>query len=161
VAAFLRRDLETTYSPDHRSRVRGTAPEQDAEPRHEYIEDDGIPRRKGPHWSVSFLIVVIVVIAIPLGIATVALTVALVFGFIWLSYTGLLLPALRTQEAVIGLDPGPRLMIVVVWLLLTAVAAAVLIGVGGIRGTTSVGWALTAAVGSVVVAFALTSWVIA
>ena len=96
------------------------------------------------------------------------LTVALVFGLIWLSYTGLLVSVVRTQEAVIGLDPAPRLMIAAVWLLLTATAAAVLIrgrslflGLSGIGGTASVGWALTAAVGSVLVAFALTSWVIA
>ena len=58
-------------------------------------------------------------------------------------------------------------MIAAVWLLLTATAAAVLIrgrslflGLSGTGGTASVGWALTAAVSSVLVAFALTSWVI-
>ena len=144
------------------------APEPYADPTDENREDDTITRRKRPHWSVSFLVVGIVFISIPLGIAAVALTVALVFGFIWLSYEGLFLPALRTQEAVIGLDAGPRLMIVAVWLLLTAIAATVLsrgrgflLGFGGVRGTASVGWALIAALGSVVVAFALTSWVIA
>ena len=161
---------ETTAPSDQRPRARDISPEE-LEPSsiEAEAEDDATTRPKGPHWSVSFLIVGIVVIAVPLGIAAVMLTVALVFGLIWLSYTGLLVSVVRTQEAVIGLDPpAPRLMIAAVWLLLTATAAAVLIrgrslflGLSGISGTASVGWALTAAVGSVLVAFALTSWVIA
>ena len=161
---------ETTAPSDHRPRARDISPEE-LEPTsieaEDDAEDDATTRPKGPHWSVSFLIVGIVVIAVPLGIAAVMLTVALVFGLIWLSYTGLLVSVLRTQEAVIGLDPAPRLMIAAVWLLLTATAAAVLIrgrslflGLSGTGGTASVGWALTAAVSSVLVAFALTSWVI-
>ena len=160
---------ETTAPSDQRPRARDISPEE-LEPSsiEAEAEDDATTRPKGPHWSVSFLIVGIVVIAVPIGIAAVMLTVALVFGLIWLSYTGLLVSVVRTQEAVIGLDPAPRLMIAAVWLLLTATAAAVLIrgrslflGLSGIGGTASVGWALTAAVGSVLVAFALTSWVIA
>ena len=119
---------ETTAPSDQRPRARDISPEE-LEPSsiEAEAEDDATTRPKGPHWSVSFLIVGIVVIAVPIGIAAVMLTVALVFGLIWLSYTGLLVSVVRTQEAVIGLDPAPRLMIAAVWLLLTATAAAVLI----------------------------------
>ena len=76
-------------------------------------------------------------IAIPLSCAVTLLTVAMPFGLVWLAYEGLLQPALRTEAAVIVLNPAPRMMMFGVWLFMMGAGAVALIrGWDALRGRT-------------------------
>jgi len=108
---------------------------------------------------VSWLIVALVLIAIPLAVAATLLTAALPLGLLWLANAGLLQPILRTEEALIGLSVAPRMMLFACWLFMVAAGAValtrgwgILRGWSGIRGTDSVVWGLLTSVSSVLIA---------
>lgn len=124
-------------------------------------------REAKPRWFVGWLIVALIVIAIPLALAITLLAVAMPFGFVWFVYTGLIQPALDTEAAVIVLNPVPRLMVFAAWLFMMGAGAVALTRVSdtvrgrvGFAATDSVVWALATSVSSALIAFGLSSWVV-
>ena len=131
------------------------------------IEDSDARKRAKPSRPVGWLIVALIVSAIPMAIAITLLAVAMPFGFFWLVYTGLIQPVIRTEAAVIVLNPVPRLMVFAAWLFMMGAGAVALIrgwdavrGRVGFAGTDSVVWALAASVSSALIALGLSSWVV-
>jgi len=152
-------------SPDQRGRPEVSAPavahETSAE-RH----DRPTPKRRRA-WLTIWVVVALFVLAIPVAVGLTALAVAAPVGLVWAAYHGLVRFVIGTHDVVIGLDPGPRLMVFGLWLGLTYGAAVAIIrgwdmvvGRRGMAGTDSVAWAFTLSVGAVIVAIALTGGII-
>ena len=131
------------------------------------IEDSDARRGTKPRWFVGWLIIALIVIAIPVALAITLLAVAMPFRFVWLVYTGLIQPVIHTEAAVIVLNPVPRLMLFAAWLFMMGSGAVALIrgwdavrGRTGFAGTDSGVWALATSVSSALIAFGLSSWVV-
>ena len=153
--------LETVDSTSRDDRV------PTGEGRPAQIDDTDERNRARPQWFVSWLIVALIVIAIPVAVVITLLAVAMPFGLVWLLYAGLIQPVIRTEAAVIVLNPVPRMMLFTAWLFLMGVGAVALIRVldiirshTGLGGTDSVIWAVATSVSSVLMAFGLSSWVV-
>ena len=65
------------------------------------INDGDAGKGTKPHWLVSWLIVAILLSAIPVAFAITLLAMAVPFVFIWLVYMGLIQPFIRTEASVI------------------------------------------------------------
>ena len=162
---------EDTRSEAHCVETVGSSSDDDRSPSSEGPRpgiDDADARKGLAHrWLVGWTIGAFIVLAIPAALGITLLAVATPFGFVWLVYTGLIQPVLRTEAAVIVLDPVPRLLMFAVWLSMMGAGSVALIrgwdalrGRSGFVGTDSVVWALATTVFSVLVAFGLSSWVV-
>ena len=135
---------------------------------HSAVVDDGVAGKSAkPGWLVSWIVIALIVVAIPAALVLTIVAVAMPFGLGWLVYAGLIQPVMRTEAAVIVLNPLPRLMIFAAWLSMMSVGAIALIrGWDAVRGrigfvrTDSVMWAVVTSVSSALIAFGLTSWVV-
>lgn len=130
-------------------------------------DDADVRKRRESGWLASWTIVVLVVIAVPLSFAATLVIAALPFVFIWLVYTGLIQPVLRTEQTLIVLNPAVRATLFAAWLFMVAAGSVALIrgwsalrGRAGFPGTDSVVLALISSVVSVLVAFGLSSWLV-
>ena len=147
---------EATLPEEQSSHETASAGEEappETEGRSPATDDADVRKRRGSGWLASWVIVVLVVVAVPLAFAATLVIAALPFGFIWLVYTGLIQPVLRTEQTLIVLNPAARAMLFAAWLFMVAVGSFGLIrgwsllqGRAGLPGTDSVVLALISSV---------------